>query len=156
LRWRMNQSSSEGATFEGSTSGSIPTGPPYACDVVEVGSRSGGGGGGGSAADSTTTPLSRNSYLLQLSSRNLAGFIGDDGEAGDANGRDISIQFADPREGGAQQGVVADPKDDHDAASGTSTATASWSSNLVVVTGKRDYECWTGPCLVYVFNPIAR
>jgi hypothetical protein len=144
----MNQSSSEGATFEGSTSGSIPTGPPYACDFVTDGSRS---GGGGSAAASTTTPLRRNSYLLQLSSRNLAGFVGDDdGDAGDAHGRDISILFSAPRKGGGaqQQGIVADPKDDRDAAKGTSAATASWSSNLVVVTGKRDYECWTGPCLV--------
>jgi hypothetical protein len=155
LRCRMNPSSSEGATSEASTSGGVPTGPPYACDFVTVGSRSGdGGGGGGSAAASTTITPSKNSYLVQLSSRNLAGFVGGDGDAGDAHGGDISILFSGPRKGGAQQGVVADQQDE--AASGAFAATASWSSNLVVVTGERDYECWTGPCLVYVFNPIAR
>jgi hypothetical protein len=152
----MNRSSSEGATSEAITSGGVPTGPPYACDFVTVGSSSGdGGGGGGSAAASTTITPSKNSYLVQLSSRNLAGFVGGDGDAGDAHGGDISILFSAARDGGgAHQGVVADQQDE--AASGAFAAAASWSSNLVVVTGERDYGCWTGPCLDYVINPIAR
>jgi hypothetical protein len=115
--------SSEQQEEEGSTRTSIPTDPPYACDVVLV-EKSGRGGGSSSSS----------SHLALLRSRNLAGFVGDVGggssvseRGGECGGGEVSICFLSPRDAAAEQQY-----DDDSAA----PLDATLSSNLVVVTGE--------------------